>query len=154
MRSLLIILISLLVLTSSYSAFAVSSSVQLTKTNIHKDYTFIVIKTEESHEASGNLKLVRVFVTPPNGVKPENVTGHLSAYLNGKLIVSCDVHSRRLTRNSKDLDASVRERSVMLEFSISADCIASSKFEVNLGEPEASAFSNYWFYLKDFADAQ
>jgi len=154
MRTLFAILVSLLLLTSGYTANALSSVIQLTRTNHPKYYSFLSIKTKDQNGTNGNLTLFRVIVTPPSGVKPENVSGQLSACRDGKLIVSCDVLSRKLERNSQDVDASVKDRSVALEFSISSDCIASSKFAVNLWEPDGPAFSNYWFYLKDFVDAK
>jgi hypothetical protein len=152
MRTLIATITAALLLATSHTSFALSSVVQLTRTNIH-DYP-LVVRTEESRGAAGSLKVFHVIVTPWAGVKPENVSGYISAYHDGQLVFSCAVLSKKLDSRSKVVNESAREESRVLEFSISPSHIAHSKFSINLWEPEGPGFSEYWFYLKDFVDAK
>jgi hypothetical protein len=150
MRSFFFTLVLVLVLVSGHNASALSSSIQITETNIRSECPFVIINIKDENGSSGHLKLFRVIVTPPSGFKPENVSGYLSVCRDGKLIVACAVPSRKLERKSNEVDASVKDRSVVLDFATSSDLLASSKFEVILSDPDGAAFFNYWFYLHDF----
>jgi hypothetical protein len=154
MRTVSALLVSLLTLAGACSAHALSEIEQITKTNYQSYHSIVIIKVSDENGTNGHLKVFRVIVTPTREKKPENVSGELSVYREGKLVVFCCVANHKLVHFSKEVDASVRDRSVTLEFTLAADCMESSKFGVDCEDPEGSRFDYYWFYLKDFADAK
>jgi hypothetical protein len=110
MRTILAIITAVFVLGRGHAVYALSTVTQITTTNIQSNYSFIIIKAQD---AEGGCKRFRVIVTQQRAIKPENFKGYLSVYREGKLIVSCAVPSGKLERKSKDVDASVRDKSVV-----------------------------------------
>jgi hypothetical protein len=153
MRTTIAILASILALANAQTLSALSSTIQITKTNNQSECPFILVKAKDENGTSGHLRLFRVIVTAPSGFKPENISGYLSVFQDGKLITACAIPNHKLERNSKEVDTSVKDRSVVIEFTVSSDFAAASKFNVTLSDPEGSSVSNYWFYLHDFEDA-
>jgi hypothetical protein len=149
---ILFIITCLFFLGDKYTVSALSTDIQLTKTNNRSYYSFIVIKAEDKKGTNEGAKLFRIIVTPPNGISLTNIFGHLSIYSNTNLIVSCELLFRKLDRHSKAVSQSMIDKSAMLEFTISSNYIPSSKLDINLYDSNGPDFSDYWFYLSDFVD--
>ena len=140
-----------LIFSSAQPTQALSTSEQITTNDLPKIHAFIKIETQTL--ADGD-KQFKVMVTPYDGAKSENVFGCLDVYQHGKLVVHCRVSSRKLAALEKEADGSVKGNSIVFEFTVAQAHLADSRFAVNQSYPEASAFDEHWFYLKDFADAK
>ena len=140
-----------LIFYSEQPSRALSSSEQITTNDIQKIRAFIKIKVQDMMDGG---KKFKVIVTPYDGKKRENIFGCLDVFQNGKLVVRCNVNSRKLAAQEKEVDDSVKDRTLVFEFTVAQDHLADSRFAVNQSYPEASTFDEHWFYLKDFADAE
>ena len=147
MRTLHLIILAILLAFAQQSTLAFSTITQIKPTN---HYEFISITANETTDTNGTVKVVRVLVTPLIGIKPQNISGILSVYRNGKLIVACDVRGRVLNTEPKAIEPSTKHERVLLEFTISSEYVNDARFSVNLWDPDAPGFSEYWFYLRDF----
>jgi hypothetical protein len=148
---MLIIWLLFISLAAPLTSHALSSEEQLTKGDIQKADSWFSVKPARRTREGVNVIVYNVFVSPPNGTELTNVSGFLTVYHDGKMLVASSVAWE--PRRSTEVDAAKRNKTVMFEFTVSSDCIKSSKFDITIMYPDGSGFSRYWFYLKDFDDS-
>ncbi len=112
---LILCLALVLSISSAQQAHALSTFTQIKTNDLQNATSFIKIKAQDTE---GGEKRFRVIVTPYAGIKRENVFGNLDVYQGGKLVVRCNVLSARLPANDKEVDKSVKDKSMMFEFTI------------------------------------
>jgi len=95
------------------------------------------------------MKRIQIFVTPNNSSGVNNVSGILSLRSEGKLLAVSVVRSHVPDLESKRVEKALRKNTVIVEFYIASDSIASSKCAISIMDPDGSGFSEYWFYIGD-----
>jgi hypothetical protein len=136
--------------TQAQFAEASVTVVDLTTTNL-KSSGIIV----QSQRVEGSGRRFRVIVTPRDEARPSDCAGRLWIRDGKKEVVSCDVASRKLPKESKEVEDAVKEDSVVFEFEVAGGYVINSEFTLTWTASRgiSSAFS-FRLRLKDFSDGK
>lgn len=147
MKSKLLLCLAL-VLSSGFTAFGVSTIIQVNPTNMAS--MPFVIKVQDE----GTSKLFDVIVDP-QGVAGDGHGASLSAYLEvydgTNQISSSDIKAGKLPPAMRNIKAPLAERGVLFEFVIATNYLEHSQFNISYQLNDYPAFNGYLFKLKDFA---
>lgn len=131
--------------------YGLSTTVQLNRTNIIQDLSFLQIHS--TNESLGTIRF-RVIVVPEHGILPTQFVGGLEVYdSSSNLVVSCwPISTEKLPVKSKEVAAEYSGKCVVFDFRVAPAVLRFSRFFVSNVDSNGPAVDSYWFYLKDFVD--
>ena len=138
--------------TTSQPSYALSTITQLTRTNSHN---FPSIKIKVSDEGNDHKHFTVRLIAEKDLYRSDSINGSLEVRKGEELIARSSVSGTRPTGlPMMQQSAGVKQTEVVFSFVVKREHIESSKFTLSHSQPDFSRFSDYWFYLRDFIDAQ